>query len=126
MAFEISSESTPDTFSTFFHDSLAIDDQQYFALAPTRPFQRAFSAHLNMEKNVSTFSTQNRGACLTLRKKINSRPVTTNIEILLQTFARLKSQLRQIVSPIISEQHNTARTQIVKTLIGHMLHSNRE
>lgn len=62
-------------------------------------------------------------ARLTLGEEVNSRAVAAHVEIVLQTFAGLYPQLRQIVPPVVSEQQNAARLQVLAAAPHHLSHS---
>lgn len=54
---------------------------------------------------------------LFLREKVTSRSIASKVKILLQAFPALEPQLRQVVPPVIPEQHETAGLQIFVKLV---------
>lgn len=63
---------------------------------------------------------------LTLSEEEYPGAVTSHIEIVLQTFAVLNTQLGQIVSTIVPEQYQSARLQVLVAIPNDLLHPNRQ
>lgn len=70
--------------------------------------------------------TQDWSVCRTLCEEINPSSIAAYIEIVLQTFTGLYSQLRQIISSIVSEQNDATRFQVSKAIIDDVFHSEKK